>query len=124
MATITLYRADASDLYDGVGSCWSESQDDAKAYTDNQGFGGDTIHSVEMAIDSDRVLDLTGERAVAELAKVLDLDKQDLMDMGGQVWHCWENSARIKDRLAADYDWVKYTDDFPVNCTTWCRFAE
>ncbi len=122
MATITLYRADNAELFDGVGSCWSESADDAKAYTDNQGFGGKTVHCVEMDVDTSRVFDLTGERAVAQLASELDRDTQDLLDLGGQVWHCWENSSRIRKQLAESYDWVKYTDDYPVNCTTWCKF--
>ena len=121
MQTITLYRADASDLYQGAGSCWAECESDAAAYTSNQGFGGSTVHTVEHEIDSDRVLDLTGDRAVAELASVLDMDRQDLMDLGGMVYHCWENSSRIRNLIAESYDWVKYTDDYPVNCTTWCR---
>jgi hypothetical protein len=121
MATVILYRADSEECHQEEGSCWAESKADAQAYLDNPGFGGNTLHAVEFTVDFDRVLDLTGAAAVKQLANVMDRDQQDLMDLGGQVWHCWENSSRIREWLANRYDWVKYTDDFPVNCTTWCK---
>lgn len=124
MTTITLYRADQAELYAGVGSCWAENRKDAQVYTDNQGFGGPVVHEMAHEIDMSRVLDVTGERAVKQLADAIGLDSQDLMDLGGQVWSCWENSSRIRDLIAEQYDWVKYTDDFPVSCTTWCKMAD
>jgi hypothetical protein len=124
MAIVTLYRADQAELYQGAGSCWAESHNDAQRYTDNPGFGGPIVHEMTHDVDADRVLDVTGDNAVAQLASALGLDRQDLLDLGGMVYHCWENSSRIRNLICERYDWVKYTDDFPACCTTWCRMAE
>jgi len=50
------------------------------------------------------------------------MDLADLKDLGAYPWQAWENSSRIRNKIADQYDWVKYTDDFPVGCITWCRF--
>jgi hypothetical protein len=119
MTTVTLYRADNADLYCGAGSCWTERRNDAEAYTDNQGFGGPVVHQVTHEMDNDRVLDLTGDNPFQALASAIGVETYEIMDCGGHIYHAWENNETFAAQICDRYDWVKYTDDFPVGCTTW-----
>jgi len=57
-----LYRAVGEKRYTGEGSCWTDTLDCARAYTDNPGFGGEIMLMTEVDLGFcrriDRVLDL------------------------------------------------------------------
>lgn len=122
---MTLFRA-TSNTSDAEtipsGSCWSPDRETAEAYTDNQGFGGSEIVSVDLDLSGVRVLDVRGRSArdLAPLARALDLDAQDWRDDGlDSVFSVIENRRSVREAINEMADWIIYSDDYPENATTY-----
>lgn len=121
--TKTLFRAtnkvtDAASV--PAGSCWSDDRATAEAYTENQGFGGAQVVSIEL--NSDRVLDVRGSTArdLSKLAEAVDGDAQGWRDDGlDSVFAVLENRSKIRSKVEAMADWIIYLDDFPADATTY-----
>jgi hypothetical protein len=119
----TIYRA--CDGYTGKWSCWAERREHAKAYQDNQGYGGPKIVSTKVDTDKARVLDAVGMSWRA-FAVELGYDEEQAVE-----WRCtgygWlheviENERDVQRRLSASYDWVRHDNEsFPANCITWVK---
>jgi hypothetical protein len=127
---VTLYRA-ASRPLARKGTHFSPSQDVAIAYQNNPGFGGSSLYRYEVSDDYHLDLYKTATRrgnpeALRFLAETLfeplkvDAQLRDWKDAGYQfVFQVLENERSIARRLAEDYDWVSYLDDFPAGAETW-----
>jgi hypothetical protein len=113
-----------------AGSCWTPSKEDAKAYTNNPGYGGKNIISIE--INPKNILDLrsgTGHDDWGALRDILypDMDIRDAKEeINERIWGELESAedalddADIRHEIAqAGYDWVIYEDTYPAQCETW-----
>lgn len=110
--TKTLYRA-ANDQCVSQGCCFAESEQTARVYLDNPGFGGAKIWRCEVA--PGRVLDLTG--------KSLD-DAVDMLGVGhpGAIgldeWLA--RTPRAADAaVALGYAWAIVDESYPEGTRTW-----
>ena len=120
---MTIYRAgDADEVGVKPWASFTPERSVAEAYTDNPGFGGDTVR--ELRIDAGNVLDLTSGNKFKKLAEALGLEGQEAIDKADE-WHSngwnypWEESSKVKRALEdSDFDAVQYTDDFPAGATT------
>lgn len=108
-----------------AGSCWSPELSTAEAYTDNPGFGGRHIVSIEIDPTKQAVADWT-DAAGGTRAMICDLvgETEEAEDMigtwaGYEVFQAIENNATLRRLAAEQYDWVSYTDDYPVGATTY-----
>lgn len=116
-------KADAKKV--PVDSCWTPEKNTAIAYTDNPGFGGRHIVSIEIAESDLEIADWTDElgglRAmVRDLLGESAYADEVLGDWSGYcVFHVLENNAVIRDLAREKYDWVVYTDDYPEGATTY-----
>lgn len=127
-----LYRAtnDRSDAENvPINSCWSPELSTAESYTDNPGFGGRHIVSVEIDPAVVAVADWT-DAAGGTRAMIRDLmgDTDEAEEMigewaGYEVFQAIENSATLRRLAAEQYDWVSYTDDYPAGATTYRRMS-
>lgn len=120
-----LYRATA-DQTDAetipAGTCWTPEEETAEAYTDNPGFGGEHIVSIEVDMDGARVLDVRGRNArdLSALASALGMEASDWRDDGlDSVFAVLENRRKVAAAVAELADWIIYSDDFPENATTY-----
>lgn len=123
-----LWRAMDRNGYTGQWSCWSECREDAEAYLDNPGYGGDTLHVAEVDLTDARILDLTEGNEFLRLASALYDDEDERFEaiqrwsgQGlGYAYEVWENNREAARLLAERYDWVVYVDDYPDGAITWC----
>lgn len=118
-----IYRATANAHEKGIprGSCWSEDIETAEAYTDDPGFGGEHLRSVEADLSS--VLDIAGaRRPFEELAEALGYPEPERQAEDWQLrsWiYPWEESSDVRRRLEqSGYDWLRYIDDYPEGAIT------
>lgn len=122
---VTLYRAttDASDVKTvPANTSWTPDRETAKAYTDNQGFGGDKIVSLKVTVPQDRVIDVRGDSArdLSKLAHAVGGDAQKWRDDGlTTVPQVIEERSSVAKALKEKGDWIILKDDFPENATTW-----
>ena len=89
----------------------------ARAYTDNPGFGGNTIRKV--FVNPVKVLDadVRSSAGMQKLADQIGWGDQDWINDGWQ--YPWEESKKVRDAIqAAGFDAIKYKDDFPAGATT------
>ena len=123
-----LWRAMDRHGYTGQWSCWSERREDAEAYLDNPGYGGDTLHVTLVDLTDARILDLTEGNEFLRLAWAL-YDNEEAQQEALQRWsrqgfsyayQVWENNSDEAQLLAQRYDWVVYEDDYPAWAVTWC----
>lgn len=122
-----LWRAMDKGGYTGQWSCWSERREDAEAYLNNPGYGGDTLHAVEVDLTDARVLDLTGSNELRLLARALYDDEEEryeaLQRWSGQglsyAYEVWEENSEAARLLEDRYDWAVYLDDYPDGAATW-----
>mgnify|MGYP006369352755 CR=1 FL=1 len=128
--TVTLHRA-ADKSSAAAGSCFAADESDAAAYLDNPGYGGASLHSLTVEVESDAVLSLVdGRRACVphgrmasnawtRLADAIGADVDALRDGNESVERAIDG-RRVRAALAAaGYEWVVYEDTFPVACVTW-----
>lgn len=122
---VTLYRA-ADDGATWQGAHFSEDEDDARAYLDDPGFGGERLFEYEVSIDESTVVEATGRHArevLAEAARYDDPDEQARAwndDSLSFVFQVLENRAAVERRLRdAGFLWVVYEDDYPEGAITW-----
>ncbi len=123
-----IYRAAAEqEPYLGCGSCWTETLDAARAYTDDPGFGGPAIYAVEVD-DRYEVLDLVCSDPYEALASALyadaderraSLEDWETSGFGWAVYHVWEERPQVADLLRQRGGWVRYEDDYPEGSVTW-----
>lgn len=118
---MTLHRAgDTTESGIKPWSSWTSEMETAEAYTDNPGFGGKTIRTVQ--VPEGKVLDISlrnrsGLRKLAEKLGFQPEVGEQWMDNGWQ--YPWEESSKVKEALeASEYDWIRYEDDFPEGATT------
>jgi len=96
----------------------------AEAYQDDPGFGGPCLYRVEIAAPA-HILDLRGERldieAALDAAGIGDEDERDRIQSQGyaSVGVLLAAERAVREALAAEYDWIRYTDDFPTGAETW-----
>jgi hypothetical protein len=125
----TLYRA-SNHTDTPVFTCFAKEQEDAEAYLDNPGFGGDTLYRVSIKLG--KVLDLTGTDGLLpqcrELLEEAGFDRDEVEDIcNGAGFECVGDlpahvSRRVLEAVKAlgeTYGAVKFTDSFPANCTTY-----
>lgn len=128
--TVTLYRA-ADGSAAASGACFAADESDAAAYLDNPGYGGASLHSLTVEVDSDAVLSLVDSRragvphgrmasdAWTRLADAIGADIDALRDGNESVERAIDG-RRVRAALAAaGYEWVVYEDTFPAACVTW-----
>lgn len=125
-----LWRATDSG-YCGTWSCWAEDREDAEAYQDNPGFGGETLYQVDVEVDWPTVLDLAGLKdldALRLVAEIADLDEEWVEDAFRSTAYAYEAiEGRNKLRKAfveAGYLWIRYMDSYPYDCRTWVYIGE
>lgn len=121
VSTITIYRAgDADEAGIKPFSSWSENESDAKAYQDNPGFGGPILRKATAPKGKILDADIRTRRGMEKLATTLGFEVgsgEAWVDNGWQ--YPWEESKKIKDALQnSNYDFVRYTDDFPSGSKT------
>lgn len=97
---------------------WASSVDDAVAYMENPGFGGDTLYSTDKpthnTLTIDSMYDLATEMGFDDPTTIADTWKINGWD------YPWEHSADLYNRLQkSGYRWLVYTDDYPQDCTTY-----
>ncbi len=127
---MTLFRASsATEPRFSKMTHYSENTDDAKAYLDNPGYGGEQLYAVD--VEPKDVLDLTGEsnpmRYLADkLAEDHGLDYDEAHELyeriGMQpfVYEAWENDSKIKRMIKEKYKWIRHdAETFPEGATTW-----
>ena len=136
----TLWRA-ASTKETGRGACFAALRQDAEAYLDNPGFGGENLYSVDVNPEYVLYLDdirdigeyLFTEEEILDQACELGLDhgeelsdffkrisiNQLIEDSGKCYIHDYMDDPEIRNRLAEDYNWVVYEDSYPAQCETW-----
>ena len=127
----TLWRAtDATDTPRlGTNTWWAEKEDDARAYLDNPGYGGDTLFSMDANVKNTLDLTLDMEHlswddsdAIEALAEKLYSNEDDRYDFierhRGDYIHDILEDRRISGKLTDEYDWIKIYDTFPEGATT------
>ncbi|MCL5942742.1 MAG: hypothetical protein M1325_04370 [Actinobacteria bacterium] len=122
--TMRLYRAtDADETGLHWGQSWTPEKETAQAYTDNPGFGGPHIRSLD--VDTTNSLDLRSADGVdfKRLAEALGYEDADetAREWRSSSWrYPWEESATIQRQLReSGYDWIVYLDDYPDGATTY-----
>jgi hypothetical protein len=125
----TLWRATDADGQLGALTWWAENDDDARAYLDNPGYGGDTLHT--MTADVQYTLDLTADMPhyarddsamIADLAEALE-DETIVDRYHGAYIHDVLEDEEITTALAQMYDWVRIYDTYPEGAATWLRLT-
>ena len=138
-----LYRA--TNNYTGPGSCWAKRQEDALAYRDNPGYGGENIITTEVNPLRCKILwvDKYNSQEFAHLlistcgteSALPFLSSEGYDDDNGkfvvefytmnnnqyQFSENWLDDEDIRDILAKKYDWAVYTDTYPRDCETWVK---
>lgn len=109
----TLYRAADDGIITDCAS-FSASREVAEAYLDNPGFGGRSLWSADVDLESASVLDLYDDAdPVQTIVDLLDVRHPGAI--GADEW-----VPRICSRLAdAGYEWVRVRDSYPVDAETW-----
>lgn len=108
-----------------AGTCWSDSEDAARAYTANQGYGGKYIVSVD--VKPANPLDLRGDGWERDnwdaLTDAVGRDlREDWTDGDLEYPEQAIDDPSIRAELrGAGYDWVIYHDTYPRQCTTYVR---
>lgn len=110
-----LYRAADNTNCDYLGTTsFAARIEDARAYTDNPGFGGQTIYSVAVEPLPAEVLDLIDGDAPRWLQRVIDNHGAAALS-----W-CLTASEQVRAALVEHgIRWVRFTDDYPEGCETW-----
>lgn len=111
------------------GSCWSEDRETAEAYTDNQGFGGSFVRSID--VDISNLLDIStgtiagSRQSLRMLAEALGYDVAEGDRWFDNGWrYPWEESKQVRERLrASGFTWLRYDDDFPEGAVTIMRIT-
>lgn len=107
----TLYRA-AEDDYIDTGYSFAETEETARLYLDNPGFGGRNIYSCKA---TGKRLDLTG-MSVAEAAAELDMD--DPGAIGVDEWIPRTVTA-LETAQERGYSWILVDESYPRGTVTW-----
>jgi hypothetical protein len=124
----TLYRAtnrrsDAKSI--PVDTCWTDDRRVAEAYQDNPGFGG--RHIVVIEAELGECADWTDEAGgTRQMIRDLMGDSDEAYEMigiwgGYQPFQALENSPRLTRIVRKNYDWIKYSDDYPEGATAYRR---
>jgi hypothetical protein len=116
--TITLWRASDDDICVGTAS-FSADRDAAEAYLDgeNPNFGGDTLWSCELDLDSVNVLDLVdcdGD-PIDEILKIIP----ERSHPGAITADVWIPQEVFGDLAAAGFEWVRVEESYPEGTETW-----
>lgn len=109
----TLYRASENDN----GRYWTPSLECAKNYMCTFGNGGSLLITATIDDKDCRILHIDDwSDFPAEIQ-----DKIEKLRQSGYtyVYQMWEEDLDVRSYLAARYDWIVYTDDYPENCETW-----
>lgn len=113
MKTITLWRA-AKD--DSIGDCasFAESEETARHYLDNPGYGGAHLYRAEIEIDMTRVLDVSDESdATGAIADAIGHPHPGAIGAD-------EYAPRVAEDIRdAGYDWVRVRESYPEDTITW-----
>jgi hypothetical protein len=114
---IRLFRAANDDNVD-AGYSFSTELETAQSYTNNPGFGGNTIYRVD--IDPGKLLDVSDAddlfSALSEAAG-MDLIPEQYAHHAQRVL---ATDPKVREALAEKgYEWVKFTDDFPEGAITY-----
>ena len=116
-----LYRA-ASDSFASEGYSFAADIEDAKAYFDNPGFGGENLYECEIEIDEVKVLDLYSLGRGADLVKLIELVGYDPCSTTADVW--LTSTPKCSDAvIAAGFEWARVLDTYPEGCETWVYLA-
>ncbi len=136
----TMYRASSGDTpFFGQRSNWAERLDDARAYLDNPGFGGDTVFKVRLK--PNEVLDLVDAPEPKKLLAHAISQKVDLEDSPwgyfessdaledhleqewstyDDIYNTWENDSALDTILPKLFRWIRHNDEsYPEGSTTW-----
>jgi len=110
----TIYRAaDSTELF--VGAHFAATREEAEAYTNNPGFGGDVVFSVEAenVLRCDDISELA--EALAELG--LDVDADGWRDRGlYEVFSVVEHERAVRNALnASGYNWLRFDEPSIAN---------
>ena len=117
MTTLTLYRAADDDTWSDCAS-FSESLSAAREYLDNPGFGGSCLWTttVDINLDSDSVLDITGMGADEAIEAIMA--RIDASHPGAIRADEWvpRVSYELRD---SGVEWVRVRESFPTDTITW-----
>lgn len=125
-----LFRA-ANDASLQPGASTTPDPTVAKSYTENQGFGGQSIYAYRVDWEPGDVLTITdgtrlGLREIAEALDEIDgtseasrlFDEEWTPDRGYDYAHDAIDEQSVRDRLAQKYKAVRYPDSYPENADT------
>lgn len=116
-----LYRA-ADDSFLNIGSTsFARYIDDARAYLDNPGFGGESLHALTVDIDNATVLDIRDRAGMERLGDILGLDEYEItMQAGGDAHEIVDRVySAVEALVAAGIRWLVCEDSYPERCETW-----
>lgn len=118
---IRLWRAsDNDDVF--IGMSLAEDWETAKLYTDNPGFGGDTIYFTNINLDNAEILELNDWQ---DLANILNLDDDEAYNLsfkvpGHNIAAAIPEINGLSEKISSlGYDWVKVAEDYPIDTITW-----
>jgi hypothetical protein len=110
---MTLYRAADDDILTDCGS-FAETEETARMYLDNPGYGGSTLYRTVVSIDDAAVLDLVD---VADAPGVIAerIGAQHPGAIGAD-----EYVPRVSyDLRDAGVEWVRVSESYPAGTVTW-----
>lgn len=107
----TIYRAaNSTELF--VGAHFAATSGEAEAYTDNPGFGGEVVFSVEVSASEVLRCDDIDELADALVELGLDVDADGWRDRGlHEVFAVVEHERAVRNALnASKYSWLRFDE--------------
>ena len=117
MKSKILYRAADTDILTGP-TAFAAKLSSAKAYLDNEGFGGAMLYRAMVEYDDSQVLDV---RNASDSRQLLDLVKASGQHHpGAMTADAYVMQDHVADALISNgYRWVRILDTFPEGSETW-----
>jgi hypothetical protein len=115
---VTLYRAANDGYLNPDTTSFGEQRETAEAYLGNPGFGGSVLWSVDVEVDADKVLDITGGDMPGWLARIID-------GMGSISPDVALSYAAVHGAVAErGYEWIRHDlETHPVGAIVWVRLG-
>ena len=121
---LRLWRAsDFDDVFSGMS--FGEELETAKLYTNNSGFGGDTIYYADINMNNMEVLEINDYEDLCDALGIHRDDCNLYSRVGGTIAQAIPKLDDVREKLAErGYDWVAVREDYSEGTTTWQPVSE